>query len=224
MWLAVIVKLHVNVQNVRLQQDMFVVVIEKRTSTNVSCEHSCTTRTDTSVIHQRYNIITSFLRTFFLLFTFFLSSVLSCPLVLTFLFAILFASLVFLSCFFLFFLGGGGFSTPFTFLLFFPSSFLRSTKINHKYFTDPCKDKKCVYNSTCVKANDNKGYCICPQCSDEPVEYICATDGKTYNNECEVKRKACMTKSLLKTVHKGKCGKMFLCLYPADHPLIGTAC
>ena len=42
------------------------------------------------------------------------------------------------------------------------------------------------------------------------MEYICASDEKTYPNECQARRTACMTKSLLKTVHKGKCGKIFL--------------
>ena len=51
---------------------------------------------------------------------------------------------------------------------------------------------------------------MCLQCSDKPVEYICASDGKTYPNECQARRTACMTKSLLKTVRKGKCGKILL--------------
>ncbi|XP_028394352.1 uncharacterized protein LOC114518524 isoform X7 [Dendronephthya gigantea] len=78
-------------------------------------------------------------------------------------------------------------------------------KVLHEGKCDPCKDKKCYYNSTCVEGNDNKGYCVCPQCSDEPVDYVCASDGNTYPNECQERRTACMTKSLLKTIHKGKC-------------------
>ena len=80
--------------------------------------------------------------------------------------------------------------------------------INHEFLTDPCKDKICFYNSTCVKGDNNQGYCVCPQCTDRPVEYICASDGKTYPNECQARRSACITKTLLKTVHRGKCGKI----------------
>ena len=59
-----------------------------------------------------------------------------------------------------------------------------------------------------MEGNDNQGYCVCPQCTDQPVEYVCVNDGKTYPNECQAKRTACMTKLLLKTVHQGKCGKI----------------
>ena len=57
-----------------------------------------------------------------------------------------------------------------------------------------------------MEGADNKGYCVCPQCS-ILMEYVCANDGITYPNECETRRKACMTKSVIKVVHGGKCGK-----------------
>ena len=72
---------------------------------------------------------------------------------------------------------------------------------------DPCKKKKCNHNATCVINKDFKAYCQCPECRVDTKNPVCGSDGKTYPNECEVRRTSCMNASPVTVVKQGKCGK-----------------
>ena len=50
--------------------------------------------------------------------------------------------------------------------------------------------------------------CQCPKCR-LTEKHVCGTDGKTYINECELKKKSCTTKTNIKVLHNGKCSKLF---------------
>ncbi len=37
------------------------------------------------------------------------------------------------------------------------------------------------------------------------LEYVCASDGKTYDNECAMKKESCMSQKKIAKVFAGKC-------------------
>ena len=72
----------------------------------------------------------------------------------------------------------------------------------------PCRGRECSHHAECV-ARGNQGICQCPtKCPDDiKPRTVCASDGKTYNNECELKRASCLQQKPLQVKHKGPCGK-----------------
>ena len=57
-----------------------------------------------------------------------------------------------------------------------------------------------------------KASCQCPKCPPE-TKHVCGNDGKTYVNECELRKQSCTTKTNIGVLHPGKCGKfLIICL------------
>ena len=71
---------------------------------------------------------------------------------------------------------------------------------------DPCEDVKCSFNSRCVVNSNYKTSCQCPKCP-PTTKRVCASDGRTYINECEMKKESCTTKTNIRVLHPGKCSK-----------------
>ena len=71
---------------------------------------------------------------------------------------------------------------------------------------DPCKDKDCYFNSVCVVDSEHQATCQCPKCP-PTTKHVCGSDGKTYLNECKLKRWSCMTKTSIRILRPGKCSK-----------------
>lgn len=67
-------------------------------------------------------------------------------------------------------------------------------------FPDLCADVHCPFGARCENGN-----CVCPQDCAGKVDHICASDQKTYANECEMRRQACTQGSELEVVHSGPC-------------------
>ena len=82
------------------------------------------------------------------------------------------------------------------------------------YILVPCRGRKCSHHAECV-ARGNQGICQCPRkCPDNlKPRRICASDGNTFNNECELKRASCLQQKPLQVKHKGTCGR---CLFIRD--------
>ena len=42
------------------------------------------------------------------------------------------------------------------------------------------------------------------------MDEICGSDGKTYYNECYMKKQSCLEKREIRKIHKGTCGNQLL--------------
>ena len=57
--------------------------------------------------------------------------------------------------------------------------------------------------------HDDSTVCDCNNTCPEQSDPVCASDGKTYQNKCELKRQSCLEKRPLVVARKGSCGKFF---------------
>uniref|UniRef100_A0A0K0DEH1 Kazal-like domain-containing protein n=1 Tax=Angiostrongylus cantonensis TaxID=6313 RepID=A0A0K0DEH1_ANGCA len=67
-----------------------------------------------------------------------------------------------------------------------------------------CASFACSPPLVCDKV-DGKPSCVCPECTDEFRE-VCASDGRTYSNECKMRKEACETGVTLFVKYNGICG------------------
>ncbi|GFU04717.1 hypothetical protein NPIL_519981 [Nephila pilipes] len=67
---------------------------------------------------------------------------------------------------------------------------------------DLCEHIHCKYGARC-----ESGRCVCPIDCPKIYEFVCATDGKTYINECEMKRVGCKKSRDLSVQFYGTCGE-----------------
>ncbi|KAG8193219.1 hypothetical protein JTE90_005566 [Oedothorax gibbosus] len=67
---------------------------------------------------------------------------------------------------------------------------------------DLCEHVHCKYGARC-----ESGRCVCPTDCAHTFESVCATDGKTYLSECEMKRIGCHKSRDLQVQFYGNCGE-----------------
>jgi hypothetical protein len=69
---------------------------------------------------------------------------------------------------------------------------------------------KCLHAAVCKVNADDSISCSCPSVHDCPSaqNVICASDGKSYLDECYLKAEICRTRKGIKIVHGGRCGKL----------------
>ena len=77
---------------------------------------------------------------------------------------------------------------------------------------DPCENIKCSFNSLCVVNRNYKASCQCPKCP-PTTKYVCGSDGKTYVNECDLRKQSCLTKTNVTVLRDGKCSKFISFFY-----------
>ncbi|KAK2184807.1 hypothetical protein NP493_252g05062 [Ridgeia piscesae] len=65
---------------------------------------------------------------------------------------------------------------------------------------DACVDVKCRFGARC-----ESGRCVCLQQCPETDKVVCANDGQTYANDCEMRRQSCSQGIELEVVHAGEC-------------------
>ena len=64
-----------------------------------------------------------------------------------------------------------------------------------------------MHEAECVANADDSTVCECNKMCPEKRDLVCASDGKTYINECELKRQSCLNKKSVTVTRKGSCGK-----------------
>ena len=66
--------------------------------------------------------------------------------------------------------------------------------------TDLCENVKCQFGASC-----QNGRCVCPQRCPDTNEPVCANDGQTYTNECEMRRQSCAQNIDIEVIRSGEC-------------------
>lgn len=66
----------------------------------------------------------------------------------------------------------------------------------------------CNYGQECSMDKHGITECICPKSCEPIVRPVCATDGKTYDNLCEMMRSACNQRLNITAKYIGVCGKI----------------
>nr|XP_024215246.1 uncharacterized protein LOC112210347 [Halyomorpha halys] len=73
--------------------------------------------------------------------------------------------------------------------------------------TDPCAGVSCPGGEVCLVTEGRIARCSCPeQC---PLDHapVCASDGRTFTNECALRADACRTRRKLKVQYRGPCNQ-----------------
>jgi len=74
--------------------------------------------------------------------------------------------------------------------------------------TDSCETVicRCRHGARCI----GHGRCVCPQqCPPESGEAVCASDGRTYDSECEMRLAACQRSVDLDVIGRAPCDDIF---------------
>lgn len=72
---------------------------------------------------------------------------------------------------------------------------------------NPCTSLKCAPNRDCSIDHMGKATCVCPMPCQQMMELVCGSDGKTYDNPCELKRQTCLQNTYAMLAHYGPCGR-----------------
>ncbi|XP_075241307.1 agrin-like isoform X2 [Convolutriloba macropyga] len=71
---------------------------------------------------------------------------------------------------------------------------------------EQCGGRFCHPLASCVSDADTKlSVCKCPECAFQKYNPVCANDGVTYTNECEVNKSACYLNLSLRVIYEGFC-------------------
>ena len=70
------------------------------------------------------------------------------------------------------------------------------------FFPDLCQNVKCKYGARC-----DAGQCVCPTSCPITREPVCATNGVTYINECELEAASCSLNPSLAINFVGECSE-----------------
>lgn len=70
---------------------------------------------------------------------------------------------------------------------------------------DPCDYVTCEYPEICRLDYERRASCVCSEFCNEDFIPVCGSDGRTYTNECFIRRQACRMMPDLRIVSQGQC-------------------
>ena len=78
--------------------------------------------------------------------------------------------------------------------------------------SDPCLVTTCDFDAKCVKSSNGSTECECRNDCQQIYSPICASDERTYPNNCSMIFEACRTQTMLTVVKEGVCEGIKSCL------------
>jgi len=76
-----------------------------------------------------------------------------------------------------------------------------------------CNLLSCNYGQECSMDKHGITECVCPKSCEPIVRPVCANDGKTYDNMCEMIKSACNQRLNISAKYVGVCGKSIPKIY-----------
>lgn len=77
---------------------------------------------------------------------------------------------------------------------------------NHNSFQNPCEHKYCGLGKHCVVDHETgQGQCQCLEHCKPHYKPVCGSDGKLYQNHCELHRASCLAHQRITIVHSEEC-------------------
>lgn len=73
--------------------------------------------------------------------------------------------------------------------------------------SNPCAGLTCGPGEACHVDRTGKGRCSCPTPCEKAVRPVCGTNGRTYDNECELLRQSCIDRIRVGVRYNGACSK-----------------
>ncbi|XP_046851485.1 collagen alpha-3(VI) chain-like [Xenia sp. Carnegie-2017] len=86
-----------------------------------------------------------------------------------------------------------------------PVSNVVITTITNGLLADVCAATYCQHGADCIRQFDGTAKCVCRQSCSENYLPLCGSNGKTYINECTMKRESCLWKLEISLKHSGVC-------------------
>ncbi|XP_014210808.1 agrin-like [Copidosoma floridanum] len=83
----------------------------------------------------------------------------------------------------------------------------REIRILYHEQCNGCENKKCDHYGKCESDASGEAKCVCPtDCADTEESLVCGSNGKTYENECELRRESCNSQAVVVVSYRGDCG------------------
>ena len=76
-------------------------------------------------------------------------------------------------------------------------------------FLGPCKGRMCDFNAECVATREGTALCRCPERCFAVPKRVCGSDGRTYRDECEMKRASCIKRQPIVAQKQEECRMYF---------------
>ena len=74
---------------------------------------------------------------------------------------------------------------------------------------DPCNNASCLYHSKPVAYSSQQCDCVCETRCPSYRDEICASNGRTFRNDCLLKKEICEKRANYTRYHPGSCLGMF---------------
>ena len=75
-------------------------------------------------------------------------------------------------------------------------------------FSDVCSDVSCSFGAECQLKDVKNHHCVCTMtCDTDEYSPVCGSDGKTYSNQCSLRKTQCNQRRTISIASAGSCSK-----------------